>query len=294
MAASMDPLAGVEPGHHRRGASSTPASTPEELLGAVHPSLVGNTQGSGMGGMSSIQTLYRGSRPGRRARQRRAAGGAGQRGLRPRQRRAYVGGYGPMVHPVAACATAAVSLEEAVDKIRPGQGRGHRRRRLGRPEHRGHQRVRRHDRDRRQRRAWSPPGSRPTSTAARATGAGAGSSSRRAAARFVVCPRLGGRRPRPAGARRGRLRRVVRRRHPHLDPGPRPGCAGLGPGRGGLAAGPGAGRPRPGRRRHRRGVQARHLDRGQRPERGVHPRPDRRRAGPHRPARRCWSSRRSR
>ena len=30
----------------------------------------------------------------------------------------YLGGYGAMVHPVAACATAAVSVEEGVDKIR--------------------------------------------------------------------------------------------------------------------------------------------------------------------------------
>ena len=30
----------------------------------------------------------------------------------------YVGGYGQMVHPVAACATAAVSVEEAMDKLR--------------------------------------------------------------------------------------------------------------------------------------------------------------------------------
>ena len=33
----------------------------------------------------------------------------------------YVGSYGAMVHPVAACATAAVSVEEGVDKIRLGK-----------------------------------------------------------------------------------------------------------------------------------------------------------------------------
>jgi fatty acid synthase len=33
----------------------------------------------------------------------------------------YVGGYGAMVHPVAACATVAVSVEEGVDKIRLGK-----------------------------------------------------------------------------------------------------------------------------------------------------------------------------
>ena len=33
----------------------------------------------------------------------------------------FVGGYGPMVHPVAACATAAVSLEVAVDLVALGK-----------------------------------------------------------------------------------------------------------------------------------------------------------------------------
>ena len=33
----------------------------------------------------------------------------------------YVGGYGQMVHPVAACATAAVSVEEGLDKIQLGK-----------------------------------------------------------------------------------------------------------------------------------------------------------------------------
>ena len=34
---------------------------------------------------------------------------------------ALVGGYGSMIHPVGACATAAVSIEEAVDKIALGK-----------------------------------------------------------------------------------------------------------------------------------------------------------------------------
>ncbi len=33
----------------------------------------------------------------------------------------YIGSYGAMIHPVAACATAAVSVEEGVDKIRLGK-----------------------------------------------------------------------------------------------------------------------------------------------------------------------------
>ena len=32
----------------------------------------------------------------------------------------YLGSYGPMIHPVGACATAAVSLEVAYDKIASG------------------------------------------------------------------------------------------------------------------------------------------------------------------------------
>ena len=32
--------------------------TPEELVSAVHPSLIGNAQGTGMGGMSSICKVF--------------------------------------------------------------------------------------------------------------------------------------------------------------------------------------------------------------------------------------------
>ena len=60
----------------------------------------------------------------------------------------YLGSYGPMIHPVGACATAAVCLEVAYDKIVAGQGAGRARRRLRRPHARGHDRLRRHGRDR--------------------------------------------------------------------------------------------------------------------------------------------------
>ena len=33
----------------------------------------------------------------------------------------YVGGYGSMINPVGACATAAVSIEEGLDKIKAGK-----------------------------------------------------------------------------------------------------------------------------------------------------------------------------
>ena len=35
--------------------------TPEELMRWVHPSLVASTQGTGMGGMTSMQTMYHGN-----------------------------------------------------------------------------------------------------------------------------------------------------------------------------------------------------------------------------------------
>ena len=94
--------------------------TAEELVGAVHPSLVGNTQGSGMGGMSSISKVFMGPTTGKQHANdvlQEALGNV----VSAHVNQGLVGGYGPMVHPVAACATAAVSLEEAVDKIALGK-----------------------------------------------------------------------------------------------------------------------------------------------------------------------------
>ncbi len=94
--------------------------TPEELVGAVHPSLVGNTQGTGMGGMGSIQALYMDPATGGTHANdvlQEALGNV----VSAHVNQGLVGGYGPMVHPVAACATAAVSLEEAIDKIALGK-----------------------------------------------------------------------------------------------------------------------------------------------------------------------------
>ncbi len=92
----------------------------EELVSSVHPSLVGNTQGSGMGGMSSISKVFMGPLAGRQYANdvlQEALGNV----VSAHVNQGLIGGYGPMVHPVAACATAAVSLEEAVDKIALGK-----------------------------------------------------------------------------------------------------------------------------------------------------------------------------
>jgi len=94
--------------------------TPAELMRWVHPSLVANTQGTGMGGMTSMQTMYHGNLLGRNKPNdilqevlpNVMAGHVVQ---------SYIGSYGAMIHPVGACATTAISVEEGVDKIRLGK-----------------------------------------------------------------------------------------------------------------------------------------------------------------------------
>jgi len=93
---------------------------PEQLMARVHPARVGNTQGSGMGGMASVQALYRDTILGGDHANDLLQEGLGNV-VAAYVMQSYVGGYGPMVHPVAACATAAVSIEDAVDKIRAGK-----------------------------------------------------------------------------------------------------------------------------------------------------------------------------
>ncbi len=92
---------------------------PEELLDAVHPARVANTQGAGMGGMASLRRLLldhllAGERQNDRVQE--ALGNV----VAAHAVQTYLGSYGPMIHPVGACATAAVSLEVAHDKITSG------------------------------------------------------------------------------------------------------------------------------------------------------------------------------
>ncbi|GAA4481694.1 type I polyketide synthase [Rhodococcus olei] len=94
--------------------------TPSELLRWVHPSTVANTQGTGMGGMTSMRSLYVDTLLGE-SRQNDILQEALPNVIAAHVMQSYVGGYGAMVHPVAACATAAVSVEEGVDKIRLGK-----------------------------------------------------------------------------------------------------------------------------------------------------------------------------
>ncbi|WP_407637825.1 beta-ketoacyl synthase N-terminal-like domain-containing protein [Corynebacterium atypicum] len=98
----------------------TAGFSPAELLQAVHPADVGSTQGTGFGGMSSMRKLFV---------DRFLSEDIPQDILQEtlpnviaaHAMQSYVSGYGPMVQPVAACASAAVSLEEGVDKIATGK-----------------------------------------------------------------------------------------------------------------------------------------------------------------------------
>ncbi|HSS24879.1 MAG TPA: beta-ketoacyl synthase N-terminal-like domain-containing protein, partial [Mycobacterium sp.] len=94
--------------------------SPAEVMRYVHPSLVANTMGTGMGGGTSMQTMYHGNLLGRNK-----PNDIFQEVLpnivAAHVVQSYIGSYGPMIHPVAACATAAVSVEEGVDKIRLGK-----------------------------------------------------------------------------------------------------------------------------------------------------------------------------
>ena len=96
--------------------------SPEELLQAVHPSMVGSTQSSGIGGMRSLNRLYVDP-----ALDRERQGDVLQETLlnvmAAYVMQSYVGGYGPMSHPVGACATAALSVESGMEKILLGKAK---------------------------------------------------------------------------------------------------------------------------------------------------------------------------
>ncbi len=90
--------------------------TPEELLRWIHPARVGNTQGSGIGGMQSLRRLYLDHFLDRE-RQNDTLQETLINVVAAYVVQSYVGSYGSMAHPVGACATAAVSLEDGVDKL---------------------------------------------------------------------------------------------------------------------------------------------------------------------------------
>ncbi|OHQ53817.1 type I polyketide synthase [Corynebacterium sp. HMSC070H05] len=94
--------------------------TPAELMQKVHPSFIATTQGTGIGGMESLHKVFV-SRFIGEERQTDILQEALPNVVAAHTMQALVGGYGSMIHPVGACATAAVSIEEAVDKIALGK-----------------------------------------------------------------------------------------------------------------------------------------------------------------------------
>ncbi len=93
---------------------------PEELWSALHPSRIGSTQGGGLGGMRAMRRLYVDPVLDRQ-RQTDALQEALINVSPAWAASAFHGGYGPMAHPVGACATAAVSVELGVDLILSGK-----------------------------------------------------------------------------------------------------------------------------------------------------------------------------
>ena len=91
--------------------------SPEELMAGVHPARVGNTQGTGIGGISSLRRLVLDHLLGEE-RQGDILQESLSNVIAAYVVQSFVGSYGPMSHPVGACATAAVSVADACDKIR--------------------------------------------------------------------------------------------------------------------------------------------------------------------------------
>lgn len=94
--------------------------TPAEILRSVHPSMVASTQGTGFGGMSSMRKLYLDRFLGKEV-PTDILQEALPNVVAAHVMQSYIGGYGSMIQPVSACATAAISLEEGYDKIMLGK-----------------------------------------------------------------------------------------------------------------------------------------------------------------------------
>ncbi|GAB3944639.1 type I polyketide synthase [Corynebacterium tapiri] len=94
--------------------------SPAELLQAVHPLDVATTQGTGIGGMESLHKVFV-SRFLGEDRPSDILQEALPNVVAAHTMQSLVGGYGSMIHPIGACATAAVSIEEAADKIALGK-----------------------------------------------------------------------------------------------------------------------------------------------------------------------------
>ena len=252
---------------------------PAELLRWIHPTKFANTQGTGIGGMQSTRKMYvdalLGEQPPNDVLQE-----ALPNVIAAHTVQAYLGGYGAMVHPVAACATAAVSVEEGVDKIRLDKasvvvaggfddlgiegilGFGNMSATADTAEMLAKGIDEKH---------VCRPNDRRRGGFVEGQGGGTVVLARGDVAAEMGLPVLG------VIAYAGSFADGI---HTSI---PAPGMGALGAGIGGtaVAAGRGLGVGRPRRRRPGRGVEARHLDRGQRPQRVDAAREARRLAGPY-------------
>ncbi|WP_435829327.1 fatty acid synthase subunit beta domain-containing protein [Nocardia fusca] len=93
---------------------------PVELLRWVHPARVANTMGTGLGALQALRSSYvdllLGEERPNDILQETLLNVTAAHVVQ-----SYIGSYGSMIHPVGACATAAVSVEEGYDKIRFGK-----------------------------------------------------------------------------------------------------------------------------------------------------------------------------
>ncbi len=93
---------------------------PIELYTFLHPGYVGSTVGSGMGGMGKMKRMFQDFLLGKE-RQHDALQESLINVTAAWALTSYVGAYGPVQTPVAACATAGISLEMAAGLIREGK-----------------------------------------------------------------------------------------------------------------------------------------------------------------------------
>ncbi|AWB81147.1 type I polyketide synthase [Corynebacterium yudongzhengii] len=98
----------------------TAGFSPTDLLKALHPLDVAMTQGTGIGGMESLHKVFV-SRFLGEERPSDILQEALPNVVAAHTMQSLLGGYGSMIHPIGACATAAVSIEEAQDKIKLGK-----------------------------------------------------------------------------------------------------------------------------------------------------------------------------
>ncbi|MDR7328405.1 type I polyketide synthase [Corynebacterium guangdongense] len=94
--------------------------SPTELLQNIHPLDVATTQGTGIGGMESLHKVFVTRFLGEE-RPSDILQEALPNVVAAHTMQSLLGGYGSMIHPIGACATAAVSIEEAADKITLGK-----------------------------------------------------------------------------------------------------------------------------------------------------------------------------